>query len=221
MSTTKKSNRSNRRYLITKKGRSPRKVGGKHHGPLKALKKSFKKHHKKSLRKSHIKHGGKHHNPLKVLKKSFKKSKKHIKKEYKKSKKHLKKSLKRSHSKHGGKRCGSGQVMRKGYTTKKGTVVRETCIRDLGKPGKYSPKKGEKPIKLSENDLAKYGYSNIKNKTADKRRAALKKAVAVDGYLKVMRKVNALSVLTKTTDPIFSNRTRMDVEWLKKTFSGK
>lgn len=152
---------TNQRYLITNKGKSPRKVGGK------------------------------------------------------------KLSLKKSARKYGGIKCSSGQVVRKSYTTKKGTIVSKTCIRDLGKPGKYSPKKGEKPIKLSTNDLSIYGYSDIKHRTNEQRRIALKKAVASNGYLKVMRKVNALSVLTKTTDPIFSHRTRQDVEWLKKSFSKK
>jgi hypothetical protein len=166
---------TNQRYLITNKGKSPRKVGDKR---LSLLKKS-----------SH------------------------------KSTKYLKKSLKKSSHKRGGIKCSSGQVIKKSYTTKKGTIIGETCIRDLGKPGKYIPKNGEKPIKLSTNDLSIHGYSDIKHKTNEQRRIALKKAVAADGYLKVMRKVNALSVLTKTTDPIFSHRTRQDVEWLKKTFS--
>lgn len=158
-------------YLITNKGKSPRKVGGKR---------------------------------LSLLKKSSHKSTKYVKK---------------SSHKRGGIKCSSGQVIKKSYTTKKGTIISETCIRDLGKPGKYITKNGEKPIKLSTNDLSIHGYFDIKHKTNEKRRTALKKAVVANGYLKVMRKVNALSVLTKTTDPIFSHRTRQDVEWLKKTFS--
>ena len=195
-----------KRYIVTKNKTSPRKIGGKKHSPLKSLKKSIKKSKKR-------------------IKKSIKKSKKSAHKIIKHGGKPLSKNqtykLAEILTNTSNKSCKKGQIVRKGYITKRGVVVGATCIKDLGKPGKYSPKKGEKSIVLANNDLGKYGYTNIKNKTATQRRAALKKATVVDGYLKVMRKVNALSVLTRYTDPIFSNRTKMDVEWLKKTYGKK
>lgn len=66
-------------------------------------------------------------------------------------------------------------------------------------------------------DLTRLGY-RLKERSAKKRRQALKKAVRKYGYANVVRKVNALAVLMKNTHPTYAKRARSDVEWLKKTY---
>jgi len=114
------------------------------------------------------------------------------------------------------KKCPTGKVVRRGYITKKGAVVGAECIKDLGKPGKYSPKKGTAPIYLKEGAMSKFGYHDLKNKTVKQRHDSLRKAIAAVGYDKVMKRVNVLQVLDKSTDRKIAKIAKADVDWMKK-----
>lgn len=69
-------------------------------------------------------------------------------------------------------RCGRGKMVRRAYTTKRGTRVPATCIRDLGRKGHGSPILP----KLRKGSLTALGYQ-VKDAEAT-RRKALRKAVA-------------------------------------------
>lgn len=64
-------------------------------------------------------------------------------------------------------------------------------------------------------DLKKYGYENIVSLTKEEREIALRKAVKAYGSLAVLRKVNAIRVLTKRTNPKLSEVLGKDVVFLQ------
>ena len=106
--------------------------------------------------------------------------------------------------------CRSGQIRRKGYTTKRGTRIKSSCIRDLGKRGK-----GPKLIPpLNKGKLRAYGYSTSLGPTA--RRIALKRAITFYGRNSVLRKLNAVKVLTRNTNPRVSAVFGKDLTWIQK-----
>lgn len=108
------------------------------------------------------------------------------------------------------KTCKIGQIRRKAYTRKDGVRVKSTCIKDMGKPGK-----GKKLFSLKKGDLTKYGY-HLKTK-ASTRHKALGKARKHIPYASLIRKLNALSILQKNTNPLYSSRAKSDMEYLQKT----
>ena len=106
--------------------------------------------------------------------------------------------------------CKRGQIRRKYYTTKRGTKVSSRCIRDLGKRGK-----GPKLIPaLNKGKLRAYGYSTSVGPTA--RRTALKRAMSAYGRNSVLRKLNAVKVLTRNTNPRSSAVFGRDLAWIQK-----
>jgi hypothetical protein len=106
-------------------------------------------------------------------------------------------------------RCGSGQIRRKAFTTRRGTRVSATCIRDLGKPGR-----GPKLIPpLNAGKLRAYGYSTTIGPTS--RRAALRRAMRMYGRNSVLRKLNAVKVLTRNTNPRISAVFGRDLAWVQ------
>lgn len=101
--------------------------------------------------------------------------------------------------------CKKEQIIRKAYTRKAytrkdGTYVKETkvkklCIKDQGKKGK-----GPEIIpKLEKGDLKSFGYSSKNNDKS--RHIAINKAVKKYGKDSVIRKLNAVGILTKNTNP--------------------
>lgn len=107
---------------------------------------------------------------------------------------------------------------RKAYTKSDGTRVKasrvpSTWIIDRGKPGKGPDYIG----KLKKGTLTKYGY-HLKE-SATTRHAALDKAVKKYGKLTVFRKVNALAVLQKNTNPKYASVARSDKSYLRKKFN--
>jgi len=106
---------------------------------------------------------------------------------------------------------------RKGYTRSDGTRVKgikvsATWILDRGKPGK-----GPKLISIKKDkSLTKLGYK-LSGK-ADTRHRALNKAVSKYGSLSVLRKVNALSVLLKNTEPKYASNATSDKRYLQKKY---
>jgi len=108
---------------------------------------------------------------------------------------------------------------RKAYTTKSGirikpvkvsgSHVKRACIKDLGNPGK-----GKKLFTLGKGDLTSFGYTLKSN--AVTRRSALKKSSKKFNKGKLVKKLNALSVLQKNTNPVLSNKARNDMKWVQK-----
>jgi hypothetical protein len=111
------------------------------------------------------------------------------------------------------KKCPKGQILKKGYTTKKGTKVKPTCIKDKGKPGK-----GPTLFNISKKDeglLGDYGYElKISH---EKRVKAIKKSIKVNGELKVLRFLNAIRTLNKSNERYF-NKLDKDVKWVQKNY---
>lgn len=104
--------------------------------------------------------------------------------------------------------CPRGTIRRKAYTRKDGVHVKSSCIRDRGKPGK-----GPRLFTLKKGGLSKYGYHMKDN--AEKRHKALKKALKHNSYASIVRKINALSILMKNTEPYLSKKAKADLKWLK------
>jgi len=117
--------------------------------------------------------------------------------------------------------CKKGEILRKGYTRKaytradgtrvKATKVKASCIKDKGMKGK-----GPKLFKLRKGTLSKHGYS-LDLKAAD-RRKALDKAVKAEGHLPVIRKLNALYILQKNTNPVNSRKFKYDQQWVSRKY---
>lgn len=84
------------------------------------------------------------------------------------------------------------------------------------KSGKATCCKKKQLIPLRKGTLRKFGYS-----TSDKqaqRRAALKRAVADDGWLSIFRKLNAVATYNKGR-PALHKTFISDRDWVKKTFA--
>ncbi len=114
--------------------------------------------------------------------------------------------------------CPSGYIKRASFArrTRSGrkSVVREQCIRNVGAPGKgLAGGPGIGPLRKGE--LAKYGYSNVVNKTLKARRAALTRAVKAYGSLGVWRKLNAVQVYTRRLSPASSKVFKADMDWVR------
>ena len=115
--------------------------------------------------------------------------------------------------------CKKGEILRskykrKSYTRKNGkkvksTTVKASCIKDLGNTGK-----GPKLFTLKKGDLTQYGYT-FKNK-AGERRKSLKRASKNIEKNTIIRKLNALSILQKNTNPIISKKAKYDMSWVRK-----
>jgi hypothetical protein len=117
------------------------------------------------------------------------------------------------------KSCPKGKILRssytrKSYTRKDGTKIKSSkvsakCIRDLGKSGK-----GKKLFTLKKGGLTKYGYTL---KTNEKNRiVSLKKAGKSYDKGTLIKKLNALYVLHKNTNPLYAKRARTDMKWVQK-----
>lgn len=113
-------------------------------------------------------------------------------------------------------KCSKGQILKKGYTTKKGSKVAPTCIKDRGKPGK-----GPELFKISKKDeglLGDYGYElKISH---EKRVKAIKKSIKKNGALKILRYLNAIRTLNKSNDKYYKKLDR-DVKWIQKNYFDK
>jgi len=108
--------------------------------------------------------------------------------------------------------CPKKMIRRKAYTRKNGVRVRSSCIKDLGNPGKGSNLFGS----LKSGELKKYGYS-LKS-LAPRRRLALKKSVKAYGRGTLIKKLNALSILHKNTNPVYSHKARNDMKYVQRNF---
>lgn len=118
--------------------------------------------------------------------------------------------------------CPKGKILKRGYkrmaytkkdgTKVKATYVNVTCVSDKGLPGKISSK--FKVIKIKNNDaLGKYGYET--KYSSEKRFKALIKAASVYSYSTVVRRINAIRILSKSDKKLYKIYST-DLENLKK-----
>ena len=119
-------------------------------------------------------------------------------------------------------KCGKGFILREGYKrrgyyNKYGTYIKAvyvppTCIVDRGKKGK-----GPRLLpELKKGTLSQYGYHAHLN--AQERHKSLSRATRNIPAITVFRKLNAVYVLSRNTNPRVSNIFRRDRDWVKSTF---
>ena len=117
-------------------------------------------------------------------------------------------------------KCSKGKILRVGYVTTRHSKtgkktehwVKPSCIKS--QTGKSS--KGKKLITILKKDiLGQFGYHDIKNLTITQRHTALTKAIKKLKPLSIFRRVVALAVFNKNTDPKFHNLLMKDANWIK------
>jgi len=138
-------------------------------------------------------------------------------------------------------RCPGTEIIRKGYYRKgyyrtspsgkrihiKSVYVKPKCVRDLVTPPKKKPRvpKSMEFLSMPKNvqitifnkgKLTDYGYSSKLPTTV--RRNALKKSIKIFGSLSVYRKLIAVKVLNKNTNPTISKKFGSDANWIKKNY---
>ena len=115
--------------------------------------------------------------------------------------------------------CPKGKIEREGYTaTRKNTgkqyKVPSTCIKNLGAKGKGLPGGGGIG-KLKPGLLSSQGYFDVKEKSDLARHRALMKVIrSGEPPLGLYRRLNALYVYTKRTDPKASKIYKKDRDWV-------
>jgi hypothetical protein len=121
--------------------------------------------------------------------------------------------------------CPSGFIKRAAYMryTKSGKHIRvaEGCIRDIGEPGKGFKGPGEGIGKLRKGELVKHGYTHVVDLTVSDRHTALHRAVKEYGSLGVWRKLNAVSIYSRRTNPPASAIFKADSDWIRDTYGLK
>ena len=125
------------------------------------------------------------------------------------------KSVKKSYSR---KKCPKGSISRVSYTylrksTGKKVKVKSACIKSRGLRSLGVKTKRVLPT-LKKGTLKQYGYST--KDSDEKRHIALKKAVKAYGYSGVVKKLNAVKLLTKNTFPSTSRIYSKDLKYVQK-----
>ena len=148
-----------------------------------------------------------------------KKNSKAVKK-YLKSKSKIYKMARQKFPKASKQKCSKGKILKVGYSIKRISKsgkktehwVKPSCIKST--TGKSS--KGKKLITiLHKGSLEKYGYKDIKNLSIKQRHRALTKAINHIKPMSVFRKIMALAIFNKNTDPKFHNLLVKDADWIK------
>ena len=130
----------------------------------------------------------------------------------------LKAPYKRSYSttlKQQGYNVHKKNITYRAYPKAGSTLIKATCIKDKGLPGKGPNLIGP----LRKGELSRYGY-NL-HKTENERHEALRTAIGVYGALGVYKKLDAVAKLTVRTVPEASLAFKKDRDWVKKTYSLK
>jgi hypothetical protein len=129
-------------------------------------------------------------------------------------------------------RCGPGKILRaaypregytrKSYVTRTGkkvssakvhkTLIPTTCVAARGK-AKSTGKKGTQIFRLRKGDLTKFGYHG--HLSAEARHKALEKALAAYGTLSLARKLGAIVLEHKNTNPSLSATFQKDRAWVE------
>jgi hypothetical protein len=99
-------------------------------------------------------------------------------------------------------------------SSRRGSWVAPTCIKARGQ-SRQTGKKGKKLFRLESGTLGEFGYSDIKNMSKKERRASLNRALESLKPLTVQRKLNAVSILQRNTNPKLSEIMREDMEWVR------
>ena len=113
-----------------------------------------------------------------------------------------------------GLKCPKGKIIRRAYITKTGKIVGSVCVKDTGAPGK-----SKRSIILESEIFSKFGYKHVTKLSKKQRHEALAKAVLRYGFVTVIKRLVALSNLTKRTHPNFSKKIKNDQEWLSKKYA--
>lgn len=146
---------------------------------------------------------------IRATSQSGRKTSKDVKKHFMEREKVYKKASK----KFGIPKCKKGSIKREGYQKKSGVWVKPTCIKDVGKKGKL-----KRTIYIEPNRLGKYGYDDVINMSLVARHKALQSALdSGEKPLSIMRRLVALSTLTKNTNPKTSDIFYNDANWIKRT----
>jgi hypothetical protein len=98
----------------------------------------------------------------------------------------------------------------------RGQIFRRAYVKYQGHRGMYQgmPGKGKRLFTLRRGTLGRYGYKTKFNQVV--RRAALRKAVVAESYATVVRKLNAVAILQKNTNPRVHKILRDDMAWVQK-----
>ncbi len=108
-----------------------------------------------------------------------------------------------------GRGCGPGQIMRRGFTRSDGTYVKPGCVKDQGAPGK-TPASG-RVLPAPKAGMLK-GWKAADE--AQKRRAALKRAVKSEGCRPVITRLTLEHNFTYRTSPKTARTAMTDAKWL-------
>jgi len=83
-------------------------------------------------------------------------------------------------------------------------------------PTQRNKKKGNRIGTLKKGLLIKYGYHNVAQRTLQERHLALTKAIKAYGTLSVSRKLNAVYVYNRKTNPFVARIFKADRDWVLK-----
>ena len=83
---------------------------------------------------------------------------------------------------------------------------------------KKTSSKGNRIGTLKKGLLIKFGYQNVTQLSLEQRHEALKKAIQVYGPLSVFRKLNAVYVYNRKTNPSHSKIFKTDALWVRLQF---
>jgi hypothetical protein len=111
--------------------------------------------------------------------------------------------------------CPKGSISRLSYKKSVGgreIRVRSGCVKSKGLRSRGKRTKRVLPS-LKKGSLTKYGYS-VHN-SAELRHKALKKALKEYGYSSLIKKLNAVKILTKNTHPSTSRIYGQDIKFLQ------
>lgn len=108
-----------------------------------------------------------------------------------------------------------GNKTYRAYPKTNKTLVKASCIKDLGGPGQSASKIGP----LRKGDLSKYGYGA--KKPEYERHEALNRAIREYGALTTYRKLDAVAKLAVRRAPGISKIFEKDRNWVRSTHSLK
>lgn len=142
------------------------------------------------------------------------------------------KIYKKASKKFGSVKCKKGSIKREGYIKRSGVWVKPICIKDVGhskpKASEFLPQKTKsfvektgkqtRTIYIEPDRLGKYGYRDVANMSLVARHKSLQEALEKgEKPLSVMRRLTALSTLSKNTNPKIADVFKDDAEWIKGT----
>lgn len=123
--------------------------------------------------------------------------------------------MKRSRRSYSKKKCPRGSISRVGYSYRKKSKkikVRASCVKSRGLRSLGKRTRRVLPS-LKKGSLTKFGYTV--HETAEKRRKALHKALKAYGYSSLIKKLNAVRLLTRNTSPGNSKIYDSDIKYLQ------